>query len=258
MTTLALMLIVVAASEPVPLASVGFQAQPAEKALADSLANTLAVRMNETGLVKVTTPADIGVVLGMERQRQLLGCSESSCVAELAGALGSRAIVTGELVKVGEVVQLSVKVLDAASSSTLFAALERHANVEALLSAVDRLGSAAALEVGRRFGKVEYRRNMLPLIGIGAGVLVASVGGVFLGLSAADHSALIAKSPPTYAAALEVQRSGQMKQSVGLGLMTAGAVVAAGSLVWMLLKPGNDVPIAFAPTPGGVTAVGRF
>ena len=44
---------------------------------------------------EVITPSQIGAVLGMEKQRALLGCSESSCLAELGGAMGANYIVMG-------------------------------------------------------------------------------------------------------------------------------------------------------------------
>lgn len=45
----------------------------------------------------VVSAKQMGSLLGQERQKQLLGCSEesASCMAELAAALGSDAIVTG-------------------------------------------------------------------------------------------------------------------------------------------------------------------
>lgn len=56
----------------------------------------LATHLREHGL-KVMTGRDIGAVLGLERQKQLLGCMDdsTSCSAELAGALGVGALVVG-------------------------------------------------------------------------------------------------------------------------------------------------------------------
>src|SRR4051812_13752442 len=40
--------------------------------------------------IRVTTETEIGQLIGLERQKALLGCNEASsnCMAELAGALG--------------------------------------------------------------------------------------------------------------------------------------------------------------------------
>jgi len=50
---------------------------------------------------KVSSDREISALLGLERKRQLLGCSESSsqCVTELAGALGVDALVVGDVAK---------------------------------------------------------------------------------------------------------------------------------------------------------------
>src|SRR3954468_7651531 len=50
---------------------------------------------------KVSSDREINSVLGLERRRQLLGCSENSneCVTELAGALGVDALVVGDIAR---------------------------------------------------------------------------------------------------------------------------------------------------------------
>ncbi len=250
--------VVAAASEPVPLAAVGFRAAPAQQPLAESLASTLALRMVETRLVTVTTPADVGAVLGLERQRALLGCSENSCIAELAGALGAKGLVTGELALVGDVYQLAVKVLDATTAAPLFQALERHRDAAALLSAVDRLALLAATEVGARFGVVPPRANPLPLVGLVVGGVVAAGGGVLLGLAAGDDAALRAKAPTSYADALLVKQAGELKQGLGLGLVATGGAVLVGSLLWRLLGGAEAPKVALAPAPGGLGVWGTF
>jgi hypothetical protein len=47
-------------------------------------------RLGRGQRVRVTTQRDVAQIIGLERQKQLLGCSDqdSSCNAELAGALG--------------------------------------------------------------------------------------------------------------------------------------------------------------------------
>src|SRR5690242_11003681 len=52
----------------------------------------------------VVTQKQIASLLGQERQKQLLGCAtqSDSCIAELASALGSDAIITGSVAKLGD------------------------------------------------------------------------------------------------------------------------------------------------------------
>lgn len=247
------------AAAPVPLASVGLRAPAAQKELAESLGGTLALRMGETKLVKVTTPDDVAAVLGLERQRQLLGCGETSCLAELAGALGSKAVLSGELVRVGEVFQLTVKVLDGENAGTVFAALERHGNEAALLTAVDRLARDAATEVALRYGALERSAvNPLPFVGMAVGGAVAAGGAVLLGLAAGDSASLRRGAPEDYDAAVTLKQSGELKQGVGIGLVAAGGAVLLGSIAWRVLGGSGAPKVALVPSPGGLGVWGSF
>src|SRR5512132_1453543 len=66
--------------------------------------------------------SDIEAMLGVERQRQLLGCSDnsSSCLAELGGALGAEYILVGTLAKLERSKRLDVKLLDTRTNRVVF------------------------------------------------------------------------------------------------------------------------------------------
>jgi hypothetical protein len=86
-------------------------------------ANALAGALSRGGL-EVLTSRDLATLLGMERQKQLLGCSESSCFTELVGALGADAVVLGDIGRLGSgyVVQLKVLASQQAQVLALFSA----------------------------------------------------------------------------------------------------------------------------------------
>jgi hypothetical protein len=133
-------------SPPIKLASVGFTQVRVPKALATSFEETFALRLSQTGKARVTTPRDVAAVLGVERQKQLLGCgSNGSCLAELAGALGAEGIVTGEIALVGKVYQLTIKILSPEQGRVLFQLLERCKTEEAVLETLDH-AAVEALE----------------------------------------------------------------------------------------------------------------
>jgi hypothetical protein len=60
----------------------------------------------------VITSADVAAVLGVEKQKELLGCGESSCLTELGGAMGADYIVRGNLASVGPRVALTMTMVD--------------------------------------------------------------------------------------------------------------------------------------------------
>ncbi len=63
--------------------------------------------------LQVTTQRDVQQLLGLERQRELLGCTttSTSCIAELAGALGVDAVLTGSLARSDSGFIVSLRVL---------------------------------------------------------------------------------------------------------------------------------------------------
>jgi hypothetical protein len=88
----------------------------------------------DAGDFQVIGKSDITAMLGFEKERMLLACAEeSSCVAEIGGALGVDKIVVGNVGRVEETYLLSIKVIDI-----------RKARVEARISEVVE-GKAAPL-----------------------------------------------------------------------------------------------------------------
>lgn len=66
--------------------------------------------------VQVLSGADIATLVGFEKQKQLLGCTESSCLAEIGGALGAEYLLTTEIAQVGDIWLISMSLLDVVRS----------------------------------------------------------------------------------------------------------------------------------------------
>jgi hypothetical protein len=81
---------------------------------ARALSEALAVAVADTGLFRVISAQDVQALLGLERQKALLGCSDdaTSCMSELANALGADVLVTGSLAKLGDVFQFTIQGLE--------------------------------------------------------------------------------------------------------------------------------------------------
>jgi hypothetical protein len=94
----------------------------------------------------VLAGADVRALLGFERQKALLGCTEGSCMAELAGALGVSFLISSEISRVGSTWLLSLSLLDANRAAAM-SRLTRKAYsddqlVEEAADAVDELMTA--------------------------------------------------------------------------------------------------------------------
>jgi hypothetical protein len=271
-----LALVLTQGSGPVQLASVGFSSVRVQKNLATSFEQTLATRLQETKLVRVTTQSDVATILGVERQRQLLGCAtdSSNCIAELAGALGVEGLITGEIALVGKVYQLTVRILSARDATVLYQALRRFKTEEAVLEGIDLIATEGAKQLHTTLRPampapvtkppsevttspvterpVELPKEVAPapragpwlVVGAGGALLVA--GAVLQGLAARDYgrvqddSLLVSGSDTS---ALEkVAEEGKLKQIVGLSSLGAGGLALGVGLLWYFL--GRDA----APT----------
>ena len=61
-----------------------------EPEIAQSLTEAVTAEIAARGLFQVISASEVQTLLGFERQKQLLGCSEEGeCLTELAGALGA-------------------------------------------------------------------------------------------------------------------------------------------------------------------------
>lgn len=87
-----------------------------EKLDAAALYDVLASAVEQSKLFKVIGSKDVVTLIGVERQRQLLGCSESECFAELAGALGAQYVLEGTVGRVGTDYVVTTRLLDTKNS----------------------------------------------------------------------------------------------------------------------------------------------
>jgi len=217
---------------------------------------------------RVTTAKEIEELVGLERRRQLVGCDESSsCLSELANALGVDAIVTGEIGKFGGTYQLLLKVNSAIDGRQLASYGARVNGEEAVLDEIAKGASAMAPQVAAAFGRTLHpvvRQRVttprdfawLPALG---GALVAGAGGFCLYQAGVRYQQL--ENPTgvmTVAQGDAIRKAGSTFQGAGLAALGVGgaALVAAGG---MFLFGGGERPAATASAavlPGGGFAVG--
>lgn len=79
-----------------------------------ALSETVATRLAARNFFEVVSSRDIATLVGLERQKQLMGCSEeaASCLAELSGSLGARFVLSGSVTRLGDSYQLNLQTLD--------------------------------------------------------------------------------------------------------------------------------------------------
>lgn len=94
------------------LAVLKVAAQGAPTSVADTLTQVITEQAGRTPGFNAISQAELSSLLGVEKQRQLLGCADQSCLAEIGGALGARLVLSATLGKVGESYVLSLQLID--------------------------------------------------------------------------------------------------------------------------------------------------
>jgi hypothetical protein len=250
------LLAVVAGAAPLKLATVGFTQVGLTDAQAQFYAEHLSTKLAEDPSVRVVTPKDMATVIGVEKQRELLGCADqaSSCMAELAGALGADGLVTGQLAKVGKSFQLNVKIIAADGSKTLFVhsskllsteedvieemntlAPQALRRVREVLFGAAAAASATSGEVSASSSGSTRWPKLIPTF---VGAIAAGVGVVECFVASDKYNQLQSSNWTNLIAnhnALDVKTSGETSLTLGITLLSVGIVAIAGGLLWYLL-----------------------
>lgn len=87
-----------------------------EASLSEALTQVVPETLEGLGVFKAISTQEIKQLLAFESQKQLLGCNEVSCLAEIGGALGADFLVIGNLSLVGDtyIIQLQLANIAAA------------------------------------------------------------------------------------------------------------------------------------------------
>lgn len=263
-----------ASPSPVKLAAPGLTVVGLDAKLGEFLGEHLAQQLSLRGL-RVLTGKQLSALVGFERQKELLGCRDAatSCLTELANALGAEGLVLGEIGKLGGTYQVNLKVVGASDARPLGAFTAQATREEQLLGVLSRGAEALASEVLRTLGRTgaappaavaasaaPHPTDAAPVSALRAWSWLPAAGGLALG-AAGTLSLLQARS--RYAAldqpgqaltsgeARALRDAGVTFQGLGLAGVGAGvAGLAAGMAMWAL---GAEAPVqpGLAAGPGG-------
>lgn len=106
-----------AASAPLKVLVLDFAAEDADRPVAKTIGEMVAVSLSRRSYLDVLTGADVRSIAQMEGDRAALGCEgDSSCLAELAGAMGARLVVHGNVGRLGDLYVVTLNVFNAESA----------------------------------------------------------------------------------------------------------------------------------------------
>ncbi len=142
---------------------------------------------------------DVERLAALEGDRQNVGCTDNSCLAELAGAIGARYVVFGDVGKLGDVVIVQLNLFDSQTAQALtrvtvqansMSELPRalQPRVHELAAPLVSSTTSPAASTGTLAASGSF--NVLPWVFIGAGTAAVVVGAIIEATSdVADNGA---------------------------------------------------------------------
>lgn len=100
-------------AKPVSVAVADLAALGAPPELAQNLTAIVAAEVGRYDDVKPITKREVAALLDVERQKQLVGCTDDTCLSSVVGALGVQKIVSGQIGKVEHSYVLTLHLIDA-------------------------------------------------------------------------------------------------------------------------------------------------
>lgn len=196
-----------------------------DAAVGDAVDNLVLVGADVDG-VEVVSQGELQRMTDVEAEKQAAGCSSSSCLAELAGALGAELVLFGTASQLGTTTTITLSLFDNRTTRVERTTL----NVERVDGLPQQLPPAVRALVAAGAGVALDVDN-----GVSAGVVVAGVGaGVFVvsGVVVVVEELLV-RDPARLGTAK------QTDQAVGVGAVVGaavGAVVGVAGAVLMVLE----------------------
>jgi len=186
--------------------------------------------------VLVLTSSELNAMLGLERSKQLAGCTEEamSCLTELSNALGVDGLVAGTVAKFGGTLQANIKVFSANTGTALKAISVKAAGEEAFLEALSQQAAAVAPDLLQRVG-----REAAPTLEVEAKVVRANI--VTAGAIPALASVFLARIGQWYS--LEYERL----LADWVGIYAAPMVLTYDIAQDTFLPKGDPAPAGRAP-----------
>jgi TolB-like protein len=235
---------VLAAAAPVSIAAPGINCARIEKVVCDSFLDRFVTVLGTSGELRVVTGNDISQLIGLERQKQLMGCADSStsCVAELAGALGVDGVISVSVVKSDPSYIVTTRVVRSADAAIWASATERVEREGDVYDALDAVAERFRRTLTAPAGGVPTASKssgprLLPFAPAALGAVLALVGaGVFVSAGSERQQLM---SSPEIQTIRGIVSSGQTKELAGVALWVTAGVAVAASVLWLLLGGGS-------------------
>ncbi len=182
--------------------------------------------------IELLTAADMRQMLDLEAQKQDLGCSDESCLSELAGAMGARYVVFGQVGKLDNLTLVQLSLFDSREARSLGRQEIRTEHMASLADSVQPAVDALLAPLLSEPSHEPAAMTTLSIVGAGlAGVgLLAALG---LGGTALWMDSQLGR-PASEVDALTKQDYLQTGPALLVGTGLAGLVAVGGATVLAL------------------------
>jgi hypothetical protein len=224
----------------------------------ETIAGLIAVTLSQNPRLDVLSGADVRQLIALEGEKQSLGCADdSSCLADVAGAMGAQLIVFGNAGRLGTLLNINLNLFDATEARSVGRVAVQAKNLEELPErlrpALDQLmAKALANAPGAPVitqAPPSSGPGVVPWLVVGGGAVSTTLGVVGLVLAGGNAAAVSAGAQGDFANPVkraQVLKAAQDAQAAyangtvtgefagGLALTVVGLGAAAGGLVWAL------------------------
>jgi TolB-like protein len=208
--------------------------------------------------LEVMSPDDLQAQLGFERQKQLMGCTDETCLVEVGQALGVDKLVSGSIATIGKSIVINLALINNKSGKVDYRYTERvkDANDEAFLDLIPAAVNALfpmqeTKPVAQAQAAGGSGRSVAAWTTLGVGVVGVAAGAAFFSLARTAQSEVAKGNPAPYATLQDKVAAGKTNDVVaGVALGLGGALVVT-SVVLFVTRPAEGPAVAIAPVQGG-------
>ncbi len=196
-----------------------------DAAATSAVGSLVTVTLSEFSALEVVSGSDVREMMALEGAKELTGCEGgTSCVAELAGALGARVVVYGQIEKLGSNLVMSLNLQDTLVGKSV-------GRMAFQADDIDALGAAVPGAVQKMVAPFLEQEHLSPATTTTTAPVEAPKQNGVLAANA------VVTSDPEPAGAL-----GAIALSAGGGVLVVGGVIVAAiaAVPWLALQGQND------------------
>jgi TolB-like protein len=210
-----------------------------DKGVANTLVEIVIERITNLKKYNVVGQKDLDKMLFWEQNKQLKGCTDTSCLVQIAGAMGAQYYVEGSIGGLGDQYVVTLKLIDAGSVRVLERVTEKikkddNTLATAIEPAVDVIMGVKRKEVAAAVGSEgRLDKKFWGMSGTFAGAGVVVLGGVFSVLAKKAGDDYRAGETTTAMEDLASKNDTYSKLAIS-GYVVGGVLAAAGGVLWYL------------------------